>query len=336
MKTRRLITGLVLALVLALVSTNGALADYTPSTNFFYGPVQINGGNIPVGTAVTAWCGGVLVITSPYYYDNDQFLADGITPNPDYQKTVYFFGIPSDNPGTPGIDGCTEGQTIIFKIGSLIADQIGIWHSMGNTRLPLSVLPTAAPVTISGDAGIGGATITYTGGSTTANSGGIYSFTVEAGWTGSVTPSMPGYTFNPVNRTYIHILDNQPNQDYTATLEVPAPPPLPASFYGTVKSSGENVPIGTQVSARINGVQYAVSPYTVFNGETVYSLNVPGDDPETPGIIEGGVPGDTIVFFVGSIQAAQTAIWQGGINVNLNLTATLPDYHYLFLPLTFR
>ncbi len=331
MKIRYLITGVVLALLLALVTITGALA-VPPTASSFYGTVKISGANVPVGTAVTAWCGGVKYATSPYLYD------DFDPPDVDYGNTVYAFNVPGDDLSTPGvIEGCTQGQTIIFKVGIYTADQTGVWLTGSNIRLNLTVNnPTAAPVTISGDAGIGGAIITYTGGSTTANSGGIYSFTVEAGWTGSVTPSLPGYTFNPVNRTYIHILDNQPNQDYTATLEVPAPPPLPASFYGTVKSSGENVPIGTQVSARINGVQYAVSPYTVFNGETVYSLNVPGDDPETPGIIEGGVSGDTIVFFVGSIQAAQTAIWQGGINVNLNLTATLPDYHFLFLPLTFR
>jgi hypothetical protein len=201
---------------------------------------------------------------------------------------------------------------------------------------PNGVESHSGAVTISGDAGIGGATITYTGGSTIANSGGIYSFTVEAGWTGTVTPSLPGYTFSPATRTYIHIMDNQPDQNYTATLVVPDPPPLPASFYGTVKSNGGNVPTGTVVSARIKGIQYALSPYSVYAGETVYSLNVPGDDLDTPGVIEGGVPGDTIVFFVGNVQAVQTATWQSGANSNLNLTVTLPNYRLLFLPLIRR
>ena len=99
---------------------------------------------------------------------------------------------------------------------------------------------------------------------------------------------------------------------------------------------GAKVPVGTQVSAFINGVQYASTYCIVYNGDTVYSLDVTGDDPNTPDIIEGGVPGETIVFFVGGKKAAQTATWQGGIIVNLNLTVTLPDYHFLYLPLTFR
>ena len=58
---------------------------------------------------------------------------------------------------------------------------------------------TATPVTytISGSIGTAGAgaTITYTGGSTTANGSGNYSFTVADGWSGTVTPSKTGYTF---------------------------------------------------------------------------------------------------------------------------------------------
>jgi uncharacterized repeat protein (TIGR02543 family) len=101
-----------------------------------------------------------------------------------------------------------------------------------------------------------------------------------------------------------------------------AVPPFPASFYGTVKLDGANVPAGTQVYAFINNIQYGSSPYMLYNGDTVYSLNVPGDDISTPGVIEGGTTGDTVVFRVGSSRADQTVPWQAGTNTNLNLTAT--------------
>jgi hypothetical protein len=97
-------------------------------------------------------------------------------------------------------------------------------------------------------------------------------------------------------------------------------PPLPSSFYGTVKINGANVPAGTQVSARINGVQYALSSYRLYNGNTVYSLDIPGDDSSTPGTIEGGVEGNTVVFFIGTNQATQTGTWHGGTNVRLDLS----------------
>ena len=50
-----------------------------------------------------------------------------------------------------------------------------------------------------------------------------------------------------------------------------AVPPLPSSFYGTVKANGANVPGCIQVSARINGVQYALSHYLLY-GEMIPSI----------------------------------------------------------------
>jgi hypothetical protein len=100
-----------------------------------------------------------------------------------------------------------------------------------------------------------------------------------------------------------------------------AVPPLPSSFYGTVKASGANVPAGTTVSAWINGVKYSETTVLMYAGDTVYSLDVPGDEPETPGK-EGGVTGDTVVFRVGTQVTDQTAPWQSGSNVELNLTIT--------------
>jgi hypothetical protein len=99
-------------------------------------------------------------------------------------------------------------------------------------------------------------------------------------------------------------------------------PPLPSSFYGTVKLGGANVPIGTIISARINGVEYASKAASLYGSDTVYFFDVPGDDPGTVGVIEGGVPGDTIIFYIGTAIADQTAPWQSGTNVALNLTAT--------------
>ncbi len=75
---------------------------------------------------------------------------------------------------------------------------------------------------ISGSVGIAGAgaTLTYADGTntntTTADSSGNYSLYVPSGWIGSVTPSLTGYTFSPVNKDYLNVTSNQ-TQDYTAT-----------------------------------------------------------------------------------------------------------------------
>lgn len=71
-------------------------------------------------------------------------------------------------------------------------------------------------------------------------------------------------------------------------------PPLPSSFFGVVKMNGANVAEGTVVSARINGVQYAQATVSVYNGDTIYTVDIPGDDSSTPGVREGGVYNDTV------------------------------------------
>ena len=79
---------------------------------------------------------------------------------------------------------------------------------------PLEITPT---FTISGNAGVAGATLTYTSSSTMADGSGNYSFGVPSGWSGTVTPSKAGYTFTPPNRTYTNVVSNQSGQNYTAT-----------------------------------------------------------------------------------------------------------------------
>ncbi|MBI5944540.1 MAG: right-handed parallel beta-helix repeat-containing protein [Chloroflexi bacterium] len=83
---------------------------------------------------------------------------------------------------------------------------------------------TAVTYTISGSTGTAGAgaTLTYTGGSTTADgTTGNYSFTVPGGWSGTVTPSKAGFTFTPPSRSYTNITSNQTNQNYTAAAILP-------------------------------------------------------------------------------------------------------------------
>ena len=101
---------------------------------------------------------------------------------------------------------------------------------------------------------------------------------------------------------------------------VEAVPPLPSSFYGTVKLDGANVPDGTVVSAWIRGVKYTETQTLTYLGDSVYAVRVPGDDLETPEV-EGGVEGDTIIFMVGETAAIEVGTWHSGTDVELNLTA---------------
>ncbi len=83
---------------------------------------------------------------------------------------------------------------------------------------------TAVTPTISGNAGVAGATLSYTDGTAKtaiSDGSGNYSLTVSYNWSGTVTPSKTGFTFRPIKRTYTNIVTNRTNQDYTATAITP-------------------------------------------------------------------------------------------------------------------
>jgi hypothetical protein len=102
---------------------------------------------------------------------------------------------------------------------------------------------------------------------------------------------------------------------------VQAVPPLPSSFYGTAKLNGANVPDGTLVQASIGGKIITEMQTQTYKGESIYSLDIPGDDSDTLDV-EGGKDGDTIIFILGGIEANQTGVWKSGTLVSLDLSAT--------------
>jgi len=73
-------------------------------------------------------------------------------------------------------------------------------------------------VTLNGAPLAGVAFAATSGGSCGASNGaGQYSCSVPPGWSGSVTPSLAGYSFTPASRSYTNVTANQTGQDFTAT-----------------------------------------------------------------------------------------------------------------------
>jgi uncharacterized repeat protein (TIGR01451 family) len=99
-------------------------------------------------------------------------------------------------------------------------------------------------------------------------------------------------------------------------------PPRPSSFFGRVTVGGTvEVPPGTRITAWIGGIRYSETFSVLDNGQSVYRIDVPGDNPNTPAV-EGGQPGQTITFRVAGVQVPQTAVWQDGLYESLDLTAS--------------
>ena len=137
--------------------------------------------------------------------------------------------------------------------------------SISNTVL------AALPPVVSGTLGANGAgaTVNFTGGSTTAAAGtGNYSFSVLSGWTGTITPSKLGYIFSPTSiNVTTPVTADLPNQDFTATL-------VTYTVSGTLGITGATVAFSgtTSGSATVVGSSYSFTAPTGWTGTITPSL----------------------------------------------------------------
>ena len=75
-------------------------------------------------------------------------------------------------------------------------------------------------LTISGNASVEAAQISLTGGEpVTTNTAGNYSINIPYNWSGTITPSKPGYIFTPAYRSYETLTTDITNQDFEAIPE---------------------------------------------------------------------------------------------------------------------
>jgi hypothetical protein len=105
---------------------------------------------------------------------------------------------------------------------------------------------------------------------------------------------------------------------FADSLKQSAPPPLPASFFGVLTAVNETLSPNITISAHINQKQYAQTTVFKHEGQWVYTLKIPADNPATEEI-EGGRPGDKITLYINN-KAVATNAWQGGTNSQLDLT----------------
>ncbi len=125
----------------------------------------------------------------------------------------------------------------------------------------------AATYSISGSAGIAGATITLSGantGSVTAGTGGAYTISGLLAGSYTVTPSLSGYTFAPTSASVTIT-----NANATATTFVPTAIPVPHSISGTVSPSLSGVTITVTGTANATATSGTGGAYTVtglYNG----------------------------------------------------------------------
>ena len=84
-----------------------------------------------------------------------------------------------------------------------------------------------------------------------------------------------------------------------------------ASFQGLATVEGENVPVGTPVSAYVRGVKVMETQTFDIDGDSVYSIDIGRDDENTKAI-EGARENDLVVFHIDGHRSARDAFWQNG------------------------
>ena len=113
--------------------------------------------------------------------------------------------------------------------------------------------------------GIGGVKMTFSNGegSTTTNSSGYYSQKVEEDWSGTVTPSKVGYSFDPAYRSYDEVEKNQRNQNYTGIVQT-------RIISGYVRTSSGNGLSGVTVTFNNGGSTETTDSSGYYNRKVNY------------------------------------------------------------------
>jgi hypothetical protein len=120
---------------------------------------------------------------------------------------------------TPGV--CTnigDTFTMISSSGTCTVryDQPGNINYLPAAALTEDVTAMEG-VSIAGNSGVAGVTLSYTDGiakTVTSDANGNYLINLPLGWSGTITPSKPGYLFLPIDRSYNNVISDLTDQNF--------------------------------------------------------------------------------------------------------------------------
>jgi hypothetical protein len=145
-----------------------------------------------------------------------------------------------------------EGSTLNGMAYTLYGGR-ATWDYAG--RAPPSY-QISGTVTLSGVA-LSGVSFAATGGvsCTASDATGSYACTVPQGWSGTVTPSLSGYTFTPASRSYSSVAASQTAQNYAA-----------ATSTGTIVWVEDAVPLGATLASSGDSWSWVSSNPAPYSG----------------------------------------------------------------------
>ncbi len=167
---------------------------------------------------INSYEGSDIIISGNVTYEGSPFgrvlmagLPDSVSTN---ASGAYIALVPSGWSGevTPALPGYAFSP-LFRSYDDVMANQI-------NQDYSASVGLTISGTVWFDGSGLPGVLISGLPGNPTTDGNGNYAGTIPVGWSGTVTPSKTGYTFNPSNRSYNSVASGQFGQDYDATFLV--------------------------------------------------------------------------------------------------------------------
>jgi parallel beta-helix repeat protein/VCBS repeat-containing protein len=206
-----------------------------------------------------------------------------------------------------------------FPLGTYTV-QGDITDVAGNhTTVTLILIVDIDPITISGNAGIDGATLSYDDGgpkTETSTGGGHYSITVPYGWSGTVTPSKDHYSFDDPYTTYTNVIDNINNQDYSASLIVNSPPVITESDPAPVTMSEDGTPTAFNLTLHASDIDGDTLTWSILTDGTNGNATVSGTGTEKA----IGYAPDANYFGSDSFVVQVDDGWEGTDTITINVT----------------
>jgi hypothetical protein len=189
--------------------TNGGVTVYADHLEGFAWAENI--GWVKLGSYTS---GGTHTYTNTSAADYGVNNTNGVLSGYAWSETAGWINFSPTHGGvTIGADGRFDGYAWAENVG---------WVHFQNVSPAYNIRQTL--ITISGNAGVAGATLSYSDGTAKtaiAEDNGDYNFTVSYNWSGTVTPFKTDYIFEPASRAYTNVTVNQTAQDYTATPIIP-------------------------------------------------------------------------------------------------------------------
>ena len=181
--------------------------------------------------------------------------GDSVTDNNGYYNVTVDYG--------------WSGTVTPTKEGYSFVPAIKVYHNVNSDRTDENYAVKIITYTISGQVGIPGVEMLGLPGNTVTDENGLYSTTVDYGWTGTVMPRKEGYRLEPPSRNYNKVTADLNNQNYAAEQ-------LPQTQwrYGRTGLDGRS----SQRTGRSSGYRPAIAPFADRQVLVVPAAEVKAED----------------------------------------------------------